>query len=394
MLRHLTSTEDRVAGPVRRPSLLFCRLHRATLWAIIFVVVLAVPMGARASGNLDARDGVVIRLYELDPDRLAVIAERVDLWTVRHRDGYAVAHVTPAELDALRAAGHRVEIDAARTAEIRRPWRPLPGQEAGIPGFPCYRTVDETYVDLAELATEHPGLAQWVDFGDSWEKLNGPAQGDDLFELVLTNADVEGPKAPFILIAAMHARELATAELVARFAEQLVGDHGTDPEATWILDHTEIHVVAHLNPDGRKRVEAGQSLWRKNADSDFCSVQPLNLGVDLNRNSTFQWGGSGSSGMECSEIYRGPTPASEPETAGIEALMAAVLPDQRGEGLGDAAPDTATGLVISVHSAGELVLYPWEHTWTNAPNAEGLATLGRKFGYLNDYQVCQDSTLR
>ncbi|MEZ4615683.1 MAG: hypothetical protein R2867_09240 [Caldilineaceae bacterium] len=43
-------------------------------------------------------------------------------------------------------------------------------QSAGIPGFPCYRTVEETYADLQDLATSHPTLARWVDIGDSWDK--------------------------------------------------------------------------------------------------------------------------------------------------------------------------------------------------------------------------------
>ena len=39
-----------------------------------------------------------------------------------------------------------------------------------IPGYPCYRTVEETFAAAQAIATTHPDLATWVDVGDSWEK--------------------------------------------------------------------------------------------------------------------------------------------------------------------------------------------------------------------------------
>ncbi|KXJ04327.1 Carboxypeptidase A5, partial [Exaiptasia diaphana] len=159
------------------------------------------------------------------------------------------------------------------------------------------------------------------------------------------------------------------------------------PEATWLLDHREIHIVAQQNPDGRKQAETGLS-WRKNTNNDFCS-NSNNRGIDLNRNSTFFWGGGASSGSECSETYRGPSAASEPETQTIEDYMAQVFLDQKGD-MDDPAPDTAQGVFISIHSFGELVLFPWEGTNNDSPNHDGLQTLGRKFGFFTDYSVCQD----
>ena len=61
--------------------------------------------------------------------------------------------------------------------------------------------------------------------------------------------------------------ELTTAELVMRFGEMLLAQYGMDPDVTWLLDHTELHIVPIANPDGRKRAEAG-ILWRKNTNLD------------------------------------------------------------------------------------------------------------------------------
>jgi len=63
-------------------------------------------------------------------------------------------------------------------------------------------------------------------------------------------------------MAAVHAREYATAELLTRFAEGLLWSYGSDPDATgcWIFTKSTCLLIA--NPDGRKKAEAGR-LWRK-----------------------------------------------------------------------------------------------------------------------------------
>jgi len=49
------------------------------------------------------------------------------------------------QYDLLAQAGYRLEIDEARTAELYQPRQALPGQGIDtIPGYPCYRTVEET----------------------------------------------------------------------------------------------------------------------------------------------------------------------------------------------------------------------------------------------------------
>ena len=90
------------------------------------------------------------------------------------------------------------------------------------------------------------------------------------------------------LMAAIHARELTTAETATRFAERLVAGYGPDPDITWLLDYNEIHIVPQVNPDGRKRAEGGV-LWRKNTNDSNGSCSPSRIGVDLNRNSSFKW---------------------------------------------------------------------------------------------------------
>jgi len=189
-----------------------------------------------------------------------------------------------------------------------------------------------------------------------------------------------GSKPVLLATAGIHAREYAPPELLTRFAEELVYGHGVDADATWVLDEHEIHLLLYANPDGRKRAETGL-LWRKNADNDYCTGTDLR-GADLNRNFEHGWGCcDGSSGEPCDELYRGVSPASEPETQTIQAYLRTIFPDHW-----DPEPDDqTTGVYLDMHSYGELVLWPWGSVNEQAPNHFALRTLARKLAYQNGY---------
>ena len=325
----------------------------------------------------------VVRVYYDDVREIGRLAE-FDLFEHNDRDErYVLAGLDQADYAEVASLGFRLEIDEARTAELREPRVVLPTQVAGIPGYPCYRTVEETFETAAEIAAEHPELATWIDVGDSWAKSVGQG-GYDLWVLRLTRADVPGPKPKLFITSAIHAREYTPAELNTRFAEYLVNGYGTDADATWLLDYHEIHLMLQANPDGRKHAETGE-WWRKNTNQAHCSPASSNRGADLNRNFDFEWGCcGGASTNECSSTYRGPWSASEPETRAVQDYMAAQFPDQRDPPLDAPAPRGATGVYIDLHSYSELVLWPWGF-YSAAPNAAQLRTFGRKLAYFNGY---------
>ncbi|MBK8047966.1 MAG: hypothetical protein IPK16_13020 [Anaerolineales bacterium] len=270
-------------------------MMHALKWIVLclcLVTSVALAMGwstVRAQDNGVAASGAVVSIRFKDTADATRLAARYDVWYVDHRVKSLIAYVTPAERTALARDGYSVQVDAPRTAALSQALAPAPHQKAGIPNYACYRTVEETYTSMSKLAKAHPRLARWVDIGDSWLKIHGAAdEGYDIRALVVTNRDRTGPKSRFFLMAAIHAREYATAETAARFAERLVNGYGVDPDITWLLDYTEIHIVTQSNPDGRKRAESG-FLWRKNVNNqDGCSFSSA-IGVDLNRNSSFKW---------------------------------------------------------------------------------------------------------
>ncbi len=341
------------------------------------------PSGAQ---SLQGEGPWVVRAYFSDRQMVNDLAAWTEPWEVHHDQGYLVVEVNRAGYERLLAAGFRLEIDEQLTSQLNQPNVRLPDQVTGIPGYPCYRTVEETFATAQAIVATHPDLAAWIDVGDSWEKIEpGGNPGYDMMVLRLTNSAIPGPKPKLFVMTAVHAREYATAELNTRFAEYLVDNYGTDPDVTWVLDYHEMHLLLQANPDGRKKAETG-IYWRKNTNENYCSPTSNYRGADLNRNFEFQWGCcGGSSGSECDETYRGPSPASEPETQSIQNYVRAQFPDQREDRLDAAAPITSTGIFLDIHSYSELVLWPWGFTAALAPNATALQTLGRKFAYFNGY---------
>lgn len=368
-------------------------MKKTPLLLLIFMLGLGVTLMATAqpapAGDLrQATDSrlLVVRAYFSDPQMVADLSTWTEPWEVNYERGYVVLGVTRSEYDHLVIAGFDVELDAELTAQFSRPNVPLPGQgEDTIPGYPCYRTVEGTFNTAASLAAAYPNLATWMDVGDSWEKVTpGGNAGYDMMVLKLTNNAIPGPKPVMFITSAIHAREYTTAELMTRFAEYLVYNYNVDPDVTWVLDNHEVHLMLHTNPDGRKYAETGLS-WRKNTNNNYCA-NTNSRGADLNRNFEFLWGCcGGSSGSECSETYRGASPASEPEVQAVQNHARNVFPDQREDPIDQPAPPDATGLYIDIHSYSELVLWPWGFTATPTGNGTALQTLGRKFAYFNDY---------
>jgi len=350
------------------------------------VYFLALSSGWGNAGELYApleSDQWVVRAYFFNEDMVRKLSLERSPWEINREGGFLILDVDLEGMALLDDLGFHWEVDDAMTLALRVPHELLDGQDSGIPGFPCYPTVEETFAIAQGLVATAPDLAQWLDVGDSWEKTLDPDGGYDLMVLKLTNQKKPGPKPVLFVMSAIHAREYATAPLNTRFAQYLVEQYGKNADATMLLDDHEIHLLLQSNPDGRKRAESGL-FWRKNTDNDFCTGSN-SRGVDLNRNFQFQWGCCGSSTNPCSEVFRGPDGGSEPEVAAIQEYVRSIFPDQKGDDINDPAPADATGVFIDIHSFSELVIWSYGFTPNPAPNSQGLTTLGRKMAFFNGY---------
>ncbi len=331
---------------------------------------------------------VMVRAYFDDPQMVQAVSYLKPHWDIHYDEGYLIVDVNATEYKVLVDAGFRVVIDEELTAKLNVLQIAVPGQLDGIPGFPCYRTVEETFQTAQDIVTNYPQLASIVDIGDSWEKTQNSNDGYDMLVLRLTNSAITGEKPKVFVMSSVHAREYTPAELNTRFAEYLINNYGTDADATWLLDYHEVHLLLQANPDGRKYAETGLS-WRKNTNNNYCS-NTNTRGADLNRNFQFQWGCcGGSSGSQCDLTYRGASAASEPEVQAVQNYVVAEFPDQRDGGFSVGAPITATGIFMDIHSYSQLVLWPWGFTSQVTGNNAAFKTLGRKLAYFNNYNPQQ-----
>ena len=357
----------------------------------------------RAPALLGAGDGpLVVRVYVRDKPHLDAVAGELDIWEAHPEERYVVAGVTREQLGWLRGLGYAVQLDPEGTAALAAPFALDPRYyyfDQQHPNSEGRHVVDF----LRELNAAYPNLTELIDVGDAW-MASKPAEPDrDIWVLRVTNEDAVygdiADKPAFFLAAAMHAREVATAEVAIRHLRYLTagyegqGGYGEDADVTWLVDHHVAYVLVMQNPDGHAENERDRrNNRRKNVDWDDGCSEPQFWGVDLNRNHSFFWGCcAGSSGDPCAETYRGPQPGSEPETAAFEGYFASVMEDQNGPNEDDeiapASPITTTGIFVSLHSYGDLVLWPWAFdSHGSAPNHAQLRTIGRKLAYHSGYR--------
>lgn len=120
-------------------------------------------------------------------------------------------------------------------------------------------------------------------------------------------------------------------------------------------------------------------MQRKNVDDSAGGCAAGDAGVDLNRNSSFQW--DVKQGEPCDETYPGVKAASEPETVAIQGLLDRIFRDTKG-GVGEPPSVDTTGVLLSLHSFGNDILAPYGYTNTDAPNKAALVALGKTTGAL------------
>lgn len=297
--------------------------------------------------------------------------------------------------DRMNRLGIGWQVDEAASAAYRAFVEKGVAGLRAIPGYACYRTVEETQDSIDTLTATYPDLASSIDIGNSWRRQQNGSEGYPLRVLRLTNGAITGSKPILFAMSSVHAREYTPAELMTRFAERLLEGYGTDANATWLLDHHEFHLLLHANPDGRKRAEQAV-LWRKNENTNHCPgsngnpTSSSHPGVDLNRNFPFNWA---SASVQCDQTYPGGAAASEPETQAIRDYVMAIFPDTR-PGIGAAVPadpDTQ-GLFLDMHSYSGLVLWPWG-TSTVTGNDLAFRHLGRRLAWFNNYTPQQSVAL-
>lgn len=252
--------------------------------------------------------------------------------------------VTETEFAALEAAGYQPlrvpDLERALQTAIEARWT-----EQSVRGGDALRVgergVYHTYAQLGQILldteTAHPAIAKRGTLGTS-------VQGRELWTLTISD-DVNGAEEaePEVRISAnIHGNEKISMEMSLYLIDYLVTNYGVagHEDVTNLVDNYHLLFLPLHNPDGHV------ANTRTNAN-----------GVDLNRNY--------------------PVPDG---TIGEDGSWTEQLETQRMKAWG-----FATHCVISQdgHSGALVVNYPWDYTYSLAPDNDALIALAEEFSYYN-----------
>lgn len=232
-----------------------------------------------------------------------------------------------------------------------------PVAAAEPPGFSYFYTYAEMEAVIDDIVARKPNIARKFSIGQSY-------QGREIWGIKLTGnvADSTRGKPEIMINGLMHGRERASSELAIYMLRVLGNNYGLSGKlgrrVTRILDTRVVWIIPMVNPDGGEYDMSGGAFrkWRKNRQPNAGTSA---VGTDLNRNFgyTFNCCG-GSSAKPSSENYRGTGAWSAPETRAYRDFLASrrINGEQR------------ITQVLSLHSAGRKVLYPYAYTRADVPS--------------------------
>ena len=135
----------------------------------------------------------------------------------------------------------------------------------------------------------------------SKEYIGEPTHEGRFIELISVNApnetaDYRENKPSVLYTGATHSRELVTIKMIlAVMLKLLHGVHYEDTESIKMLETTQVYLMPAVNPDGVAYIESNEIgngeivLKRKNMNPAIDCRDPVDNGVDLNRNFDVSW---------------------------------------------------------------------------------------------------------
>jgi hypothetical protein len=366
----------RSAGRFRRPLILF---------ALAVVAIAITPSTASTAPN----DKTTTAQYQVlgprtfdDVNAIAQTGAAVD--GIEH--GRVQITATPAEVKKIKALGFRVDpVPPPPTMVGENGTKSGDGIVTQLfpPADANYHDYPEMIAEINALVASKPAIARKLTIGNSF-------QGRDMPLIKISDNVATDEAEPEILFNAhQHAREHLTVEMALYLLHQFIDLYGTDTRITNLVNSREIWIVPDMNPDGGEYdIETGAyRSWRKNRQPNSGSS---NVGTDLNRNWSYQWGCcGGSSGSTGSATYRGPSPFSAPETTNLRNFVNSRV-------VGGA---QQIKVHIDFHTYSQLVLWPYGYTTANTTPTLGVdqqqtfATIGQQMAATNQFTPEQASDL-
>ncbi|XP_060804967.1 carboxypeptidase B-like [Amyelois transitella] len=195
-----------------------------------------------------------------------------------------------------------------------------------------YHRLDVIHSLLDDLEYDYPSICTSGIIGKSLE-------GRDLKILKISNSDASN--ACVWMDAGIHAREWIAPAVNTYIADHIARNFHELPTSVTNKDWYFLPVV---NPDGYEYSHVRDRMWRKNRawHGGQC------VGVDLNRNFSYGYGGPGSSDNPNHAFFRGPEPFSEPESCAVRDMLSS--------------SGISFKVYITLHSYGQVILFPFAFT--------------------------------
>jgi hypothetical protein len=180
-----------------------------------------------------------------------------------------------------------------------------------------FRTYDEINIKLDSIHADYPTIST------SKFSIGLTYESRETYAIEISdNPGVDEGEAGFLGDALIHAREPTSSMCLLNAIDTLLHYYSLgDPAAVYLIENRQTFVLPCSNPDGYVHNQmtdpGGGGMWRKN-------MRPPD-GTDLNRNWGLWWGYNniGSSPDPGSEVYRGDSAWSEPETRNMRDFLLA-----------------------------------------------------------------------
>lgn len=287
----------------------------------VTILILIVAIAAAAAPRI-ASVVLVHATTRADINRLMDLGYDVNTCRKPTSEGVEV-YIEPELLSELEADGFTYEVLWADSRDEILPNLlydgPLYDGTRDLP-FDHYYTVEEANDALDYIHSVIPGVSEIYTIGTSVE-------GRPIKAIKITdNPGVEEVEPEVRLIGAHHGNEKISYMILFYFLQRLANEYNSplSSDFTRLVNNTELWVVPMMNPDGVYH------NWRYNANW-----------VDLNRDYSYMWDGSGGS----------PSPFSQPETCAIRDLSI----------------DNTFVVSHSHHSGAVYINYIWNYAAMSSP---------------------------
>ena len=226
---------------------MFRQVAVATAAALVFTGLAAAPSFASPPPTPGGDDHLSVYSGTVDTEGLAAIVDlgvdRREVVTTPSADASGTFDVqvilSGAQVDALAAGGTELQLKADPATQRR-------SLQATDGVFRMYSGEGGILEELMAQAAEHPEIAEFRVIGET-------QQGQEIGAVRVTKGvekATDGKKPTTVYVAAQHAREWITPEMVRRLLDHYLTQYGTDDRITDIVDDTELWFVPVANPDG------------------------------------------------------------------------------------------------------------------------------------------------